>query len=291
MNSKILSVVVPAYNEEESIGPCLERLVDQLDFIAEIIVVDNNSTDMTADIALSFAERFSEVTVMTEAEQGLVHARNAGLDAATGEAIARIDADTLTPPQWAQTVVEFLQNDTDRRWAALCGRGEAYGLPYGDAVGRLRDRFDPLRGRRRGRAGVKDVPVLYGSNMVLRRETWCQVRDRVSMRRDVFEDVDTGLCVREAGGRNAFLPDITVGVSPRRMESSIPAFVRYMSFLPRTLLLHKRYGFAAAAICVYLPGVTLVHAGRLLVIRAYDKETGTFGVKNVLRPVTDRVAP
>jgi hypothetical protein len=75
------------------------------------------------------------------------------------------------------------------------------------------------------------------------------------------------------------------------MESSIPAFVRYMSFLPRTLLLHKRYGFALAAVSVYLPAVTLLHAGRLLVIRTYDRETDTFAARNMLRPVTDRVAP
>ena len=291
MNSKILSVVVPAYNEEEAIGPCLDSLIGQLDFIREIIVVDNNSTDETVDIVLSYAKQIPEISLISEPQQGLVYARNTGLDTATGEAIARIDSDTITPPHWARTVVEFLQHDTEQRWAALCGRGEAYGLPYGDAAERLKNRFDPLRGRRRRRHTVKDVPVLYGSNMVVRRETWHLVRDLVSMRRDVFEDVDTGLCVQAVGGRNAFLPDITVGVSPRRMESSIPAFVRYMSYLPRTLLLHKRYGFAAAAVLVYLPCVTILHAARLLVIRAYDKDSDTFAAKHLLRPVTDRIAP
>lgn len=291
MDSKCLSVVVPTFNEEEVIGECLERLSRQLDHILEIVVVDNNSTDKTVDIVSAYTERFSEITMISESRQGLVFARNAGLDAATGPAVARIDSDTLVPPDWARTIVEFLQADTEKRWAALCGRGEAYGLPYGDVMSSLKQRFGPLRPRRTPMTDVKDVPVLYGSNMVLRRETWLRVRDRVSLRRDVFEDVDTGLCVQESGGRNAFLPHLTVGVSPRRMETSVPGFITYMICLPRTLLLHRRFALAAAAAVVYLPMVTLLHTGRLVVIRAYDKETREFAVKNILRASVDRVMP
>ncbi|ORM25996.1 glycosyltransferase family 2 protein [Williamsia sp. 1135] len=299
MDSKCLSVVVPTFNEEEVIGECLERLSRQLDYILEIVVVDNNSTDKTADIVATFTERHPEIRMISETRQGLVFARNAGLDASGGPAVARIDSDTLVPPHWARTIVEFLQSDTEHRWAALCGRGEAYGLPYGEALKGVKERISPLRARRVNttRAGiptpieVKDVPVLYGSNMVLRRETWLQIRERVSLRRDLFEDVDTGLCVQESGGRNAFLPDITVGVSPRRMETSVPAFLTYMICLPRTLLVHRRFGWAALAALVYLPMVTALHAVRLVVIRAYDKETGEFAAKNMLRPTHDRIMP
>ncbi|OZG26936.1 glycosyl transferase [Williamsia sp. 1138] len=290
MDSKCLSVVVPTFNEEEVIGECLERLSRQLDHILEIVVVDNNSTDKTADIVATFTERYPEIRMISETRQGLVFARNAGLDASVGPAVARIDSDTLVPPHWARTIVAFLQEDTAHDWAALCGWGEAYGLPYGNALSDLKERFMPLRSRRK-KHRVKDVPVLYGSNMVLRRETWLQVRDRVSSRRDLFEDVDTGLCVKETGGRNALLADLTVGVSPRRMETSPLGFVTYMLCLPRTLMLHKRFVWAALAALVYLPMVTVLHVGRLMVIRAYDKETGEFAVRNVLRPTSDRIMP
>ncbi|MBA4026282.1 MAG: glycosyl transferase [Gordonia sp.] len=299
MDSKCLSVVVPTFNEEEVIGECLERLSRQLDHILEIVVVDNNSTDKTADIVATFTERYPEIRMISETRQGLVFARNAGLDASVGPAVARIDSDTLVPPHWARTIVAFLQSDTDQEWAALCGRGEAYGLPYGAALSDVKERFSPLRARRaktvrpgtQSQFDVKNVPVLYGSNMVLRRETWLQIRERVSLRRDLFEDVDTGLCVQESGGRNGFLPDITVGVSPRRMETSVPGFVTYMICLPRTLLVHRRFGWAALAALVYLPMVTTLHAARLVVIRAYDKETGEIAAKNVLRPTHDRIMP
>ncbi|MEV0355300.1 glycosyltransferase [Nocardia sp. NPDC050697] len=281
-----LSVVVPAYNEEEVIGECLDRLTAQLGSITEIVVVDNNSTDKTADIVRGYAERFPQIVLVREERQGLVHARNRGLDTATGALLARIDADTRIPEHWAATVVRFFAADAAGHWAAACGRGEAYGLPYGDRVGRAKKRL-----RERDPDGVKQVPVLYGSNMILRAETWGAIRESVAMRRDVFEDVDMGLCVTEIGGRNAFLNNLTVGVAPRRMETGIPAFVRYMACLPRTLLLHRRWGLAAGAALVYVPSIVVLHAARLLLIRAYDRRTGTYGLRNMLRRTEDRPAP
>ncbi|MFD3745198.1 glycosyltransferase [Nocardia sp. NPDC058633] len=286
MNALTLSVVIPAYNEEQIIDECLRRLADQRAHITEVLVVDNNSTDGTSAIVAAHAVRWPAIRLIHEAEQGLVHARNRGLDAADGELIARIDADTLVPPDWARRVVEFFADDHEGYWAAACGRGQAYDLPYGDTVGALRQRW-----RTRRRSQVKQVPVLYGSNMILRQDTWAAIRDKVAMRRDVFEDVDTGLCVTEIGGRNAFLPTITVGVAPRRMETGMASFARYMSCLPRTLILHRRYGLALGAAVLYLPPIFVVHAARLVLLRTYDAKTRRFDPANLFRKTVDRVAP
>lgn len=284
-----MSVVVPAFDEQDCIGTCLDLLVEQLDCITEIIVVDNNSADDTSNIVKAYAREHPEVRYLPEPEQGLVFARNAGLDAASGDVIARIDADTRVPPHWASTILTFLADDADQHWAAVCGRGEAYELPYGDAAARLKGRFSPLA--RPSSSSVREVPVLYGSNMILRRETWKKIRERVSMRRDVFEDVDMGLCVQESGGRNAFLPSITVGVSPRRMESGMRSFVRYMLCLPRTLARHRKFVLATGALTLYLPGVAVLHALRLLMIRSYDADTGAFTARGLFRRRSDRVLP
>ena len=290
-----LSVVVPAYNEAGVLGECLARLTAQSEHIAEIIVVDNNSTDDGMRIVAGVMADRPSVRIVRETSQGLVHARNAGLDAATGDIIARIDADTRVPEHWARTVVDFFAADTDGTWAALCGRGEAYGIPFSGRFDRWKIALHPLS---RGKVSTvaqapepSDVPVLYGSNMILRRDTWQAIRTRVSMRRDVFEDVDMGLCVRESGGRNAFLASITVGVSPRRMETGVASFVRYMSCLPRTFLLHKQFGLALGAAAVYLPAITVLHTARLLMLRSYDTDTGTFAVGNLLRERADRIMP
>ncbi|MFJ2668788.1 glycosyltransferase family 2 protein [Nocardia fluminea] len=286
MNTLSLSVVIPAYNEEQIIGECLRRLTEQRGYITEILVVDNNSTDGTRAIVAACALDWPAITLIEETEQGLVYARNRGLDAASGELIARIDADTLVPPDWAERIVEFFTADHEGYWAAACGRGQAYDLPYGDTVGALRQRWRTRKNNR-----IKQVPVLYGSNMILRRPVWAAIRDRVAMRRDIFEDVDTGLCVTEIGGRNAFLPSITVGVAPRRMATGVPSFVRYMSCLPRTLILHRRYGLALGAALLYLPPIIVVHAARLTLLRSYDAQTRRFTLANLLRATVDRVAP
>ncbi|KAF0845239.1 glycosyltransferase family 2 protein [Nocardia caishijiensis] len=286
MNAPTLSVVIPAFDEEEIIGECLARLVAQRVHITEVVVVDNNSTDRTREIVAEYAARWSAIRLLTESEQGLVHARNRGLDSATGELLARIDADTLVPPHWAGHIVDFFAADADHDWAAACGRGQAYDLPYGDTVGALRQRW---RARKADR--VKAVPVLYGSNMILRASTWARVRDRVTMRRDIFEDVDTGLCVTETGGRNAFLPTITVGVAPRRMATGTASFARYMACLPRTLVLHRRYGLALAAATVYLPAIITLHAARLALLRLHNPGNGQFTPTEVWHKPSDRVAP
>ncbi|NDK92318.1 glycosyltransferase [Gordonia desulfuricans] len=294
-----LSVVIPVYNEQDTIGECLGLLIKQIEHIAEVVVVDNNSTDRSRKIVEDAMSGCPVITMIDETRQGLVYARNAGLDAATGDVIARIDADTRVPERWAQTIVEFFEHDAEKEWAALCGRGAAYGLPFEGWTSkwkaRLRPVFDALPSRSTAAApediAVRESPVLYGSNMVVRRETWAAIRDTVSMRRDVFEDVDMGLCVRDINGRNAFLTSITVGVSPRRMETGMLAFMEYMSFLPRTLLLHRRYGMAATVVLGYLPPLFAVHGARLVMIRAYDPQTASFSVRNFWRPTAQRCLP
>ncbi len=99
-----ISFVVPAYNEEALIVSCLRAIAAEIlrsQCAAEIIVVDNNSTDRTREIALSVPG----VAVIGEPQRGLVPARRAGCLAAKGRLIANIDADTMLPPGWLDTVL------------------------------------------------------------------------------------------------------------------------------------------------------------------------------------------
>ena len=90
MAESTLTVVVPAYNEDEVIEECLERLLAEGSEIDEIIVVDNNSTDRTVALVEAAAAANPVVKLIRETRQGLVWARNAGLDVATSSVIARI---------------------------------------------------------------------------------------------------------------------------------------------------------------------------------------------------------
>jgi len=113
-----ISFVIPAYNEEACIGACLESVMRALaagDYDAEVIVVNNASTDRTGERAGAFAG----VRVVDEAVKGLVRARRAGLAAARGELIASIDADTMLTDGWLDVVVEAFRRDP--RLVALSG--------------------------------------------------------------------------------------------------------------------------------------------------------------------------
>ena len=103
-----ISVVVPAYNEEASIGHCLASLASQqTHYPFEVIVVDNGSDDATAEIASSFAG----VRVISEPCKGLVRARQAGQNAAGGAVVAHTDADSELPPDWIERIGRAFERD------------------------------------------------------------------------------------------------------------------------------------------------------------------------------------
>jgi cellulose synthase/poly-beta-1,6-N-acetylglucosamine synthase-like glycosyltransferase len=105
-----LSFVIPAYNEEALLGPCLHSIMAQLAqerVDAEIIVVNNASTDRTRAVAAAFPG----VRLIDEPRRGLVRARQAGFVAATGELIANLDADTRLTPGWLAQVSTRFRRD------------------------------------------------------------------------------------------------------------------------------------------------------------------------------------
>jgi glycosyltransferase involved in cell wall biosynthesis len=126
MSDVLVSFVVPAYNEEALIGSCLAAItaeVSRTGCQAEIIVVNNGSSDGTRPIALAIAG----VKVIDEPERGLVQARRAGCLAAEGEYIANIDADTVLTEGWLQTALAAFAHSPDL--VALSGPYIHYDLP------------------------------------------------------------------------------------------------------------------------------------------------------------------
>ena len=104
----IISVVVPALNEQKYIGKCLSSLRVQTypRELYEIIVVDNASTDRTAEIARGFG-----VKVVHEPEGGVGRARHRGAEEARGEIIAGTDADAIAPPTWLEAIARAFRSD------------------------------------------------------------------------------------------------------------------------------------------------------------------------------------
>jgi glycosyltransferase involved in cell wall biosynthesis len=98
-----VSVVVPAYNAEGAVGACLRALLAQEDVGApyEIILVDDGSTDRTADMAGAFGP---PVRVIRQANRGAGAARNTGVAAARGDIVLFTDADCEPAPWWAEAL-------------------------------------------------------------------------------------------------------------------------------------------------------------------------------------------
>lgn len=110
-----VSIIIPAYNEAENLPDTLEALgmaLIELTDQVEIIVVDNNSSDSTAEVAKKLGVR-----VVFEPVNQIARARNAGARAACGEYLVFLDADTLLPPALLRTALEELSS------GVCCGGG------------------------------------------------------------------------------------------------------------------------------------------------------------------------
>jgi glycosyltransferase involved in cell wall biosynthesis len=124
-HSSLTSVVVPAHNEAKYIAGCLTHvLLNTPHDLLEILVVDNASTDDTADIAAGF----DKVRVVSEPEKGLTRARQRGLLEAKGEFLAYIDADCHMPEWWFPMAAREFSSEPEL--ACLSGPYIYYDLPY-----------------------------------------------------------------------------------------------------------------------------------------------------------------
>ena len=103
-----LSVVIPCYNEEDGVREVIGRMPRSID---EIVVVDNNCTDRTAEVARSLGAR-----VVAESTPGYGAAYKAGLHAATGDVVITLDGDGTYPPEEIPRLVDEM---IDRGWDFL----------------------------------------------------------------------------------------------------------------------------------------------------------------------------
>ncbi|WP_197359936.1 glycosyltransferase, partial [Streptomyces clavuligerus] len=131
----------------ESIVACVTSVIEQTVPAHEIIVVDNRSTDRTVALVEALQAKHPSAGIRLlhqDDEQGLVPTRNLGLDAATGEIIGRIDADTMLEPTWIAT----LQRAFDRpEVGGATGPVIYYDLPFQDALRRTDDALRRTLGR------------------------------------------------------------------------------------------------------------------------------------------------
>ncbi len=103
-----LSLVIPCYNEEDGVREVIGRCPSEID---EIVVVDNNCSDRTAEVARSLG-----AVVVSEKTPGYGAAYKAGMKAATGDIIVTLDGDGTYPPEAILGLVDQL---VDKKWDFL----------------------------------------------------------------------------------------------------------------------------------------------------------------------------
>jgi len=113
----MISIVIPALNEEKSLPDCLKSLRNQ-DYMGsyEIIVADNGSTDETARIARDFGT----CVIPCPEKKSAVYARQTGADSVQGDIIAQADADTIYPRDWLSRIANRFEKHPEV--VAVAGR-------------------------------------------------------------------------------------------------------------------------------------------------------------------------
>ncbi|MGR3294293.1 MAG: glycosyltransferase family 2 protein [Candidatus Scalindua sp.] len=102
-----ISVVIPLYNAEKYIGDTLESVLAQTYNVFEIIVVNDGSTDSSLDVV----KKYSDVTVISQENQGEAGARNKGVVLSKGDFIAFMDHDDLWVPDKLKIQMEYFENN------------------------------------------------------------------------------------------------------------------------------------------------------------------------------------
>jgi glycosyltransferase involved in cell wall biosynthesis len=214
-----LSVVVPAYNEEKYIEPCLRAIRNQ-SVELELVVVDNASSDNTAAIAEEYAD-----VVVREDRKGVAFARERGWRSAHGDVIAFTDADTIVAPNWTEKIIEAMQG------RAIAAYGPVYlsdGLRHEKLLAKYGFTSFLLLNHLLG------MPHFSGQNFAVRREALEKVGG-FNLKLRSAEDVDLSRRLSKLG-EIKFIRDMVVYTSSRRLRKGYLKFfwhhsVNYFSML------------------------------------------------------------
>jgi len=211
--SPTVSVILPTYNRVALLRIAVEALLRQTapDDSYEIVVVDNNSTDRTADLLASFDD--PRVRAVREPRQGLSFARNTGLGSARGRIVALTDDDVEVAPDWIDTIL--LAMAAHPEVDAVGGR-VLPAWPDDKPSWLTRDHWAPLALQDHGdtnRVFDRAAPIgLIGANVAFRRSAF----DRIGTFSPVVQRVGDGVGSTEdhelldrlyaAGGRAMYTP-------------------------------------------------------------------------------------
>ena len=234
--AQAVSIVIPVFNEENHLKKSLDALKKQIEPGDEVIVVDNNSTDKSAEIARSY--KF--VTLIHEPKQGRGHARNAGFNRAKGDILCRLDGDSIVAPTWLAEIRKTFSNPSID---AVTGYGKTIIDPHFRSIVSVYWSWAYFKEM----LGYDGLPTLWGANMAITKKMWLKVRDNTCLDdHTVHEDQDLGLLVLAKNGKIVLNKKLLIYADGERF-AYIPKTIAYAVLRHRTIRHHKQQGTYALA--------------------------------------------
>ena len=134
MTTPTVTVVIPSYNSLRYIAETMETVFNQTYQDFEVLIVNDGSTDGTAEWIEQLSKKESRVRMISQANKGLPGARNTGIKQARGKYIAILDADDLWEPTKLEKQVDSLDNNPE---VGLCYTWTALADSEGNSTGRV----------------------------------------------------------------------------------------------------------------------------------------------------------
>lgn len=254
---KSVTVIVPAYNARDTIGACIESLLNQTRRPDEVIVVDDCSREDTAQVALNYGVK----VIKLEKNSGPGVARNIGAAAAAGEILAFTDSDCVAPADWLERIVAAL--DAPGVVAATGG----YAGPVRDG---FLTRLQHLTIRQRQFALPPEIDSTITSNFACLKSAFESVGGfplyflKGDPARPIWgnEDEELGFLLARAGGKIRWMPDIGV---MHQFRPSLRGYLRQQRFYAeRIIMSHFRFPEMAGSRSNYSRLNGALHLGSVL---------------------------
>ncbi|MEI7058386.1 glycosyltransferase [Nocardioides sp. CCNWLW239] len=173
-----LSVIVPVYNVAEYVEKSLRSILSQPRreiSKLEVIVVDDGSTDGSAEILRRIAAEEASVTLITQPNSGVSRARHTGIDVATGELLTFVDPDDILPPDaWSAMVRSLRRTGSD----FAVGAAERVAVEGGVERRSMTPLMRRNHAEERLRCRIEDAPLMLADifvwNKIFRRSFWTE---------------------------------------------------------------------------------------------------------------------
>lgn len=242
----IASVIVVVYNGWPYLENCLDSLRRTLPPEAEVIIVDNGSTDGSAALV---RERMPEARLLVnQTNRGFAAACNQGAAAARGEMLVFLNQDTRAEPGWLEALLEPFRDSTvglttptilwmdDPEWIQSCGQDVHYtGLVFAR-------NFNASRATLSG-ARPADVAAVSGAVFAIRRKLWEELGGFAEKFYMYYEETDLSWRAARAGCRCLHIPASAV-YHAGRLDRPSPLAL-YCSFRNRWLTVWRNWGWQA----------------------------------------------